>query len=190
MNSFFRYILLVSIIVFQSCTTGTQYLKADKDKGGREWGPMEIKATVKTMVSSLYETLKSSQKEVYLDVAKIKNISSEHIDTSILANEIVTNLIKKRIKFLDRSRRSESLKEIQLGQSGMIDESSAIPAGKLKSPNYILSGDVNDNVVYRSGNRVQYLVITLKLTSVSTNELVWQEQQEFLKATPEHRYSF
>jgi PBP1b-binding outer membrane lipoprotein LpoB len=142
------------------------------------------------MVSSLYDMLKNGQKNAYLDVAKIQNLSSEHIDTSILANEIVTNLIKKRIKFLDRTKRGESLKEIQLGQSGMIEESSAIPVGKLKSPNYILSGDVNDNVVYRSGNRIQFLVITLKLTSVSTSELVWQEQQEFLKSTPEHRYSF
>jgi len=190
MRGTFRVSFILILFVLQSCASGTQYLKPGQDRGGREWGPREISTTVKTMVGSLYKMLKNSKKVAYLEVSKIQNYSSEHIDTSILANEIETNLIKKRIRFIDRSRRTDSLREIQMGQSGAVDQSTAIPAGELKSPNYILGGDVNDNVVYRGGNRLQLLIITLRLTSVATNEVVWQKQQEFLKSTPANRYSF
>lgn len=187
-NKAIIYILFCFFLL--SCTTGTQYLKPGHDKGSSEWGPREIKTTVDKMVSSLYKLLKSTKKSAYLDVTRIRNRTSEHIDTKMLSNELITNLIKKRIKFIDRSKRNIAMKEIQMGQTGIISEDSAIPAGALKSPNYILSGDVTDNVRYVSGNRVQYLVTTLRLTEIATGEVVWQEQKKFLKSTKEHKMSW
>ncbi|MDH5721277.1 MAG: penicillin-binding protein activator LpoB [Spirochaetia bacterium] len=182
-------VMMVSCAAIANCAS-TRYMDVKDSSGSRQWGPREIKTTVSTMVGSLYGYLKTSNNPAYLDVSKIRNRTSEHIDTNMLANEITTNLIRKQIKFIDRTMREEAIKEIEAGQTGLIDSDSAIPMGELKSPNYLLKGDIIDNVRYVDGDRVQYLVVTLKLIHVASSEVRWQEQQEFLKASAEERLTW
>lgn len=178
-------------IFLVSCGGGTQYKDASKDKGSREWGPKEIKTTVGKMVNSMYTYLKNDWKQsAMIQVQKIRNKTTEHIDTQMLADELTTNLMKKRIMFVDPSYTKEALQEIEKGMTGIIDPESAIPVGQLKSPNFYLFGEINDNVRNVGGKRLQYLVVTLKLKNIATGMLVWQEQQEFLKSSKTDKISF
>ena len=185
------YLLIAVTIVATGCGGGTQYRDASKDKGSMEWGPREVKTTVVKMVGSLYSYLKNDwKKPAIIQVRKIRNRTSEHIDTKMLSNELVTNLIQKRIMFVDATHTTDAIKEMAKGMSGLIDPESAIPTGGLVSPNFYLFGEISDNVRYVGGKRVQYLVVTLKLTSLRTGMLLWQNQKEFLKATKTDRISF
>jgi uncharacterized protein (TIGR02722 family) len=182
-------LLLAGILA--GCGGGTQYRDAAKDEGSMEWGPREIKTTVNKMVGSLYDYLKNDwKKPAILQVQKIRNRTSEHIDTEMLSNELVTNLIQKRIQFIDDSYTKEAIEEMGKGMTGIIDPDSAVPAGALKSPNFYLFGEISDNVRFVGKKRVQYLVVTIKLTNTGTRMLVWQQQQEFLKATSTNKISF
>ncbi len=185
-------ILLIAVTILAAgCGGGTQYRDASKDKGSMEWGPREVKSTVLKMVGSLHSYLKDEWKRpAILQVKKIRNRTSEHIDTKMLANEIVTNLIQKRIMFIDATHTKDAIDEMAKGMSGLIDSESAIPTGELKSPNFYLFGEISDNVRFVGGKRVQYLVVTLKLTNLRTGMLLWQKQKEFLKATKTDRISF
>lgn len=184
------YLCVALSIVMAGCSS-TQYRDASKDKGSMEWGPREIKTTVNTMVNSMHGYLKNEWKQAALiKVQRIKNETAEHIDTQILADEIVNNLVKMRIKFVDDSFTKEAIKEIEKGMTGMIDPDSAIPAGELKSPNLFLYGDIRENVRFVSGKRLQYLVVTLKLKELRTGMQMWQDRQEFLKASKTDRISF
>lgn len=170
---------------------GTQYRDPASDRGSREWGPREIRTTVDSAVSSLHKYLKNDWKApALIEVQRIRNDTAEHIDTNILSNEIVTNLMQKRIQFIDRQYTQEALKEIEMGMTGMIDPESAIPAGQLKSPNFYLYGVISENVRYDRGRRIQYLVVTLTLREIATGIIRWQDQQEFLKSTKTDRISF
>lgn len=185
------FLILTVFLLSVGCGGGTQYRDVNADAGSMQWGPREIKTTVNKMVGSLYTYLKNDWKRpAILQVKKIRNRTSEHIDTRMLSDELVTNLIRKRIRFIDSTLDKEAIEEMGKGMSGLIDPESAIPTGMLKSPNFYLFGEINDNVRYVGGKRVQYLVVTLKLTSTSTRELKWQEQQEFLKATKTNRIVF
>lgn len=180
---------LIMAFVIAGCG-GTQYRDASEDKGSREWGPKEIKMTVNKMVQSMYDFLKNEYKNpAFIEVKRFANKTSEHIDTKMISDEITTNLIKKRIKFIDQSLTADVIKEMEQGMTGLVDPDSAIPAGMLKSPNLYLTGDVRDNVRTVGGKRLQYLVVTLKLISLKTNIVEWQDQQEFLKATSKDKYS-
>ena len=182
---------VILAVFFLSCGGGTEYRDASKDKGSMEWGPREIKTTVNKMVGDLYNYLKNEWKNpAILQVQKIRNRTTEHIDTAMLSNEIVTNLIQKRIKFIDDTHTKEALEEIERGMTGLIDPLSAIPMGEMKSPNFYLFGEISDNVRNEGKKRLQYLVVTMKLTSLRTRELVWTQQQEFLKATTTNKVSF
>lgn len=187
-----KIFLLSAVILFTvSCGGGVQYKNASEDTGSREWGPKEIKTTVNKMVGSLYVNLKEEyKKSVFIQVKKIRNKTAEHIDTQMLANELVNNLIKKRIRFIDDTYNKDALAEMEKGMTGMIDPDSAIPTGELKSPNLYLFGEINENVRTVGGKTLQYLVVTLKVTSLSSGELIWQEQQEFLKSSKTNKISF
>ncbi len=170
---------------------GTQYRDASKDKGSMEWGPREIKTTVDKMVNSLHAYLKNEWNQpALIRLQRIKNDTAEHIDTKMLADEIVTNLIKMRIQFLDDAYTKETISEIEMGMTGLIDPESAIPVGNLKSPNFFLYGTINENVRYVGGKKVQFLVVTVSMKELRTGLLKWQERQEFLKATVTDRITF
>jgi uncharacterized protein (TIGR02722 family) len=184
------YLSIAFTILMAGCG-GTQYRDASEDKGSMRWGPREIKTTVNKMVGSLYGYLKDDwKKSTYIQVKRIKNKTAEHIDTGLLAEEIVNNLIKRRIKFVDEQLTNDTIKEIEKGMTGMVDPESAIPAGELQSPNLYLYGNIRENVRYVNGKRLQYLVVTLKLKELRTGMQQWQDRQEFLKATKTDRISF
>lgn len=188
-----RSILLyfTAALVLLGCGGGVQYRDASQDKGSREWGPKEIKTTVNTMVTSMYNFLKDEYKKpAFIEVRNFRNKTSEHIDTQMIADEITTNMIKKRIKFIDQSLTQDAIKEMEKGMTGMIDPDSAVPVGMLKSPNFYLSGNIRDNVRTVGGKSLQYVVVTMQLIDLKTNVVAWQDQQEFLKASSKTKVSF
>ncbi|HPN12496.1 MAG TPA: hypothetical protein PLA65_10565 [Spirochaetota bacterium] len=184
-------VLVIAISILAVSCGSTQYRDASKDKGSMEWGPREIKTTVNKMVGSLYTYLKSSwNKPALIQTQRIKNDTAEHIDTRMLADEIVNNLIQMRIEFVDDSYTREAIKEMEKGMTGLIDPDSAVPVGNLKSPNFFLFGHITENVRYDGGKKIQYIVVTMKLKELGTGVLRWQDRQEFLKSTSTDRIGF
>jgi hypothetical protein len=108
----------------------------------------------------------------------------------MVTDEIITNLIKKRIRFVSEEMTDEAIREIELGMTGLIDPDSAVPIGELKSPNLFLYGDIRENMRTVGNKNVQYLVVTLRLEEVKSRIVVWQEQQEFLKSSKKDRITF
>jgi uncharacterized protein (TIGR02722 family) len=189
MNKATPLIIAISIMLV-SCGS-TQYRDASKDKGSMDWGPREIKTTVNKMVGSLYNYLKTGwNKPTLIGTQRIKNDTAEHIDTRMLADEIVNNLIQMRIEFVDDTYTKEAIQEMEKGMTGLIDPDSAVPVGNLKSPNFFLFGNISENVRYDGGKKLQYIVVTMKLKELKTGVLRWQDRQEFLKATSTDRIGF
>lgn len=183
--------LIIAVAFFLAGCGSTQYRDANKDRGSMEWGPREIKTTVNKMVASLHAYLKNDwARPALIKVQRIKNDTAEHIDTKMLANEMVTSLIQMRIEFTDESYTRETIEEMEKGMTGLIDPDSAIPAGSLKSPNFFLYGTINENVRYVEGKKVQYLTVTLAMKELRTGVTRWQDRQEFLKATATDRIDF
>ncbi len=187
-----KLLFLITIVGFlMNCGGGgTRYLDPNRAGGSGTWGPYEIKRVTKKMVISLYNNLRSANKPALLKVMRIKNRTSEHIDTKLLSEQIATNLIQKRIQFIDDSLDSSAIKEMKDGMTGMIDPNYSVPIGKLRSPNMYLYGEVTDNVRSTGGRKIQYLVVTLKLREVATRMILWQDRKEFLKSTNTSRISF
>ena len=173
------------VLQFSYCSTSS-YIKTEKDPTP-EWGPVEISATADFMVKSISEYLEKSKEKPYLELVKIQNRSSEHIETGILTNAIVTNLIQRKIVFVDRRERADAIKEIELGQKGIVKQDAQLPVGELLSPNFKLSGEITDNLRYIEGDKVQYLVVTLRLLKLSTGQIEWQEDKKFLKVSKRQR---
>ncbi len=185
-----RTAILLTVLFFLSGCQSTQYKDSKKASASVQWGPVEINSTVEKMTASLYAYLKGTDSAAFLAVDKVANRTSEHIDTRMLMNDITTNLVKRQIVFIDRSKRDSTMEEIEIAQTGLIDSETAISVGNLKSPNYLLSGEVTENLQYNKGKKIQYLVVTIQLTELSTGIVKWQEQQRFLKESSESEISW
>ena len=187
-----KVIFLITIAIFSvSCGGGgTRYLDPNKAKGSKYWGPYEIKRVSKKMITSLYNYLRSKNTPALILVKRVKNRTSEHLDTKLLSDQITTNLIQKRIQFIDKSLDASAIKEMKDGMTGMIDPNYSVPIGKLRSPNLYLYGDIRENMRYMGDKQVQYLVVTLRLRELATRMIVWQDKKEFLKSSSNRNISF
>lgn len=167
-----------------SCSPEVRYEKGvDENDGGVEWGALEVKLTVQKMVASLDDYLKSIGKDkVYIQVKKFRNRTAEHIDTSLVTDEISTELIQRKIRFVDESLADESIEEMNKAESEYYDQSTVAGKGNLKAPNLYLTGDIREAVTSKNGRELQFLVVTLKLYRIETGEIVWQEHARFLKS--------
>lgn len=181
--------VFLCILLITSCAT-TKYINPEESEPSMEWGPTEISATVDKMVSSAQNYFETTKERPYVELTKIQNRTSEHIDTKMLANEIATNLIKRKIVFVDRSQREDAIKEMELGQRGMVSANSALPSGEFISPNFKLNGEITDNVRYVNGEKTQYIVVTLRLLKLSTGGIAWQEEKKFLKVSKSQTFGW
>ncbi len=179
---FHRTLLCISLLFANFCSS-VSYQNPIKSEGTKQWGPLEIRETVKLMSSSLGEYYQSELKQGYLEWKSIQNSTSEHIDTKILSNEILTQLTKKKVPFVDTGEREESVKEIGFGKTGMVSPETRLAIGKFKSPSHRIKGEINEVVNFETGKKIQYITVTLFLISLETNQIVWSEQSNFLKTS-------
>lgn len=179
-----------SIFLFILRCASTEYQNPTQAQPTPEWGPKEINETVEAMVNSLEKYFQETKAKPYIEISKIQNKTTEHIDTKMIVNKIATQLTKKKIVFVDRTHREDAIAEMKIGMRGMVREDTAIKPGEFLSPNYKLSGEIIDNVQYDGGKKIQYITITLRLLKLETGGIDWQEEKEFLKVSEQPKLSW
>jgi len=174
---------LVFAVIFLAGCSSVQYKDPDKAKGQSGWGYYEINATTEKMVDSMFNYLKSDwAKECLIQVKKVRVKTSDHdIKPKMLENAIVTNLIKKKIAIHSDQFFKDTLKEIEKGQTGLIDPNYAIPVGELQSPNMFLSGLIETNTSGVDRDETISIDVTFTLQEIKTGRILWQDQKRFLK---------
>ena len=85
--------------------------------------------------------------------------------SELIAYEIAKS---KDVSLVEREKRTEMLKEMELSQSGLISEEAQIKMGKMLSAKYMVFGDITD-----MGNMI---LITLRMIDVETSQVVWREK--------------
>ncbi|MCC5813511.1 MAG: hypothetical protein JJT78_02040 [Leptospira sp.] len=172
-------ILLLLVLVFQILSCGsTRYLNIQDSDPSPEWGPREIQETVSTMTESIYSYLSVHDPEAKLALVRIQNETTEQIDTELISIPLQSNLLRKNIRFVNRARRDDALKEYRFAKQGVTSSESHL---SLSIPRYILEGSIRDNVRYVKQKKIQYILVSLQLTSLETTDIVWQDEKIFLK---------
>lgn len=187
---FKRFFLLSFSIVFVSCSSTASYSKVENAKPTKQWGVVEVKETARSMSHSLSVYYKTELKGGYFEWRPLQNSTSEHIDTKLITNEILNQLTKDKVPFVDTSIREDATKEMAFGRTGMVSSDSRLAVGKFKSPSHQITGEINEVVNFESGNKIQYISVTLFLVSLETNQIVWSEQTNFLKKSRVEGYGF
>lgn len=172
-------LFLFFVILFNlNCASSTKYLGEDETRPSAEWGPFELRATINKLATEISDYLNENDKDAILAISKMRNESSEHIDTEMITRELISKLLQNKVNFIDRSKREEAIKESIFGKQGVTKENKDV---QLEIADYVLDGVVLDNVRYVDTKKIQYIIVSFQMTKLSSGRIIWQGEQKFLK---------
>ena len=149
--------------------------------------PQDVRRTVEKMVDSMLADqefiAEIGGKRPVLDVAKIKNRSSMHLDMQSITSSIRTKLLRsRRFRFTDNSMSANDLQMMNdQALNGMTDPTKAVPMGRQSATQMYLYGELTEMRQHVDGVTDRYYKFTLNLQDLRSGEIVWSDEQEIRK---------
>lgn len=152
-----------------------------------EFGSTDLQLIAEKMVDSLLtfppmvEVTSSRRPVMYVD--KIKNKTSEHIDTESVTDTISSRLLRSgKFRFVDMTKVAEVMKQMEFQQeSGLVSEATAVKMGQQIGAEYMLYGNLSSIVKRAEGVQDVYYKFTMKLMNIQTGILEWSDEKEIRK---------
>jgi uncharacterized protein (TIGR02722 family) len=116
-------------------------------------------------------------------VERIKNKTSEHIDTESITDTISTKMLNSgKFRFVDMDR-VESVREQLNFQNNdeLVNQSSAIQFGKMVGAQYMLYGNLSSIVKNDGSDQDVYYKMTMRLMDLESGLIEWADETEIRK---------
>jgi len=125
----------------------------------------------------------TSQRRPAIFVDKIKNKTTEHIDTESITDTIQTKVIQSgKFRFLDMTAVQAVQDQLEYQQeSGNVDAKTAVKLGQQTGAEYMLYGNMSSIVKQQGSTRDVYYKFTLKLMHLQSGIVEWQGEKEIRK---------
>ena len=116
-------------------------------------------------------------------VERIKNKTSEHIDTESITDSISTKLLRSgSVRFVDMTRVEAAREQLTYQQDGgMVDTNSAIAFGQHVGAEYMLYGNLSSIVKFNKDKQDVYYKFTMRLMDLKTGLVEWADETEIRK---------
>lgn len=151
------------------------------------FGSTDLQTVANEMTASLISspvvgTLTQNKRPVVF-VERIKNKTSEHIDTESITDSISTRVLNSgKFRFVDMSRVEAARKQIQFQQDGgMVDSTQAIQFGQQIGAEYMLYGNLSSIVKANKDKKDVYYKFTMRLMDLNSGIVEWAEETEIRK---------
>ncbi|MDA0151751.1 penicillin-binding protein activator LpoB [Vibrio sp. Makdt] len=116
-------------------------------------------------------------------VERIKNKTSEHIDTESITDTISTKMLNSgKFRFVDMDR-VESVRDQLNFQNNdeLVNQSSAIQFGKMVGAQYMLYGNLSSIVKKAGSDEDVYYKMTMRLMDLESGLIEWADETEIRK---------
>jgi len=179
-----------AISVLPGCRATVRELKpGEKVLYGAEYGYTDLQVLSKDMANRILESrVGSVENPPVMLITGIENRTDEHIDTKALAYAIRNHLIKSgKFRFINEAQRKKLIKEMEYQEQGYISPETRIRMGKQVGADYILSGQLvsisaeQARQVRVKKKNLRYYRLTLEITGIDTNLIVWADEQEIVR---------
>ncbi len=134
------------------------------------------------LLSPVVGTLTANSRPIVF-VERIKNKTSEHIDTESITDSISTKLLRSgKFRFVDMGRVEAAREQIQFQQTGgMVDTNKAIQFGRQVGAQYMLYGNLASIVKSNKDKSDVYYKFTLRLMDLDSGLVEWADETEIRK---------
>jgi len=149
--------------------------------------PQDVRRTVEKMVDSMLADREFIAEYVtgkpVLDIGKMQNRSTMHLDMESITDSIRTKLIRSRkFRFMDRASSATDLQFMNdQALNGMTDQSKAVKMGQQSAAQLFLYGALTEMRNKTNGITDRYYKFTLNMKDLKSGEIAWTDEQEIRK---------
>lgn len=187
-----KFVLLMTVLLGAMLQMGCgpkAFIKGQYEDPEKEnlltdgWSETDMQTVVKEMVASLvaHPKVAAAAKPPIVMVTRLQNKTSDHIDTQSVMDMIRVELSQSgKIGFVDKEAREDVAEEYEYQNSGKVGSNKSGPGNQVGS-DYILNGRM-DSIVQEAGkDKTVYYKVTLNMTDLKTNLVVWTNQKQLRK---------
>ena len=180
--------LLAATIGLTGCQSKVEYGDATEVETVNEnFGSADLQAIATKMVDSMLTfppviVLTANDRPIIF-VDKIKNKTSEHIDTESVTDSISNKLLRSgKFRFIDITKVDAVRKQLDYqNNAGMVDPSTAISFGRQIGAKYMLYGNLSSIVKQDGSTKDVYYKMTMRLMDLETGLIEWSDEKEIRK---------
>ncbi len=125
-------------------------------------------------------------------VERIKNKTSEHIDTESVTDTISTKMLNSgKFRFVDMDRVESVRQQLNFQNTDeLVNQSSAIQFGKMVGAQYMLYGNLSSIVKNAGSDKDVYYKMTMRLMDLESGLIEWADETEIRKGQSKSLFGF
>jgi len=161
-----------------------------------DFGSTDLQQIAAKMVDSLLTfppiVQVTNQRRPVMFVDTIKNKTSEHIDTESVTDTISNKVLRSgKFRFVDMTKVEAVKKQLDFqGDSGMVNESTAVNMGRQIGAEYMMYGNLSSIVKRGGGDKDVYYKFTLKVMHLESGIVEWSDEKEIRKTKKKSMFGF
>ncbi|REL35264.1 penicillin-binding protein activator LpoB [Thalassotalea euphylliae] len=180
----------LSVMVLAGCSSkqvvsygdATAVETTDINFGSTDLQTVANQMTDSLIASPIIGSLTQNKRPVVF-VERLKNKTSEHIDTESITDSISTKVLRSgKFRFVDMSRVEAVRKQLNFQQTGgLVDPSKAIQFGQQVGAEYMLYGNLSSIVKTNEDKKDVYYKFTMRLMDLKSGIIEWADETEIRK---------
>ncbi|WP_077285097.1 penicillin-binding protein activator LpoB [Cognaticolwellia aestuarii] len=154
----------------------------DINFGSTDLQKVAAQMTDSLLLSPVVGTLTQNTRPVIF-IERLKNKTSEHIDTESITDSISTKLLRSgKFRFIDMGRVEAAREQLKFQHDGgMVDPSKALQFGRQVGAQYMLYGNLSSIVKSNQDKSDVYYKFTLRLMDLESGLVDWADETEIRK---------
>ena len=154
----------------------------DINFGSTDLQKVAAEMTDSLLLSPVVGTLTQNKRPVMF-VERLKNKTSEHIDTESITDSISTKLLRSgKFRFVDMGRVEAAREQLKFQhEGGMVDPNKALQFGRQIGAQYMLYGNLSRIVKSNQDPSDVYYKFTLRLMDLESGLVEWADETEIRK---------
>jgi len=175
-------IIMAALAITTGCGKKVSRIGSDTttDLSGN-WNDTDSRLTAEEMLNDCltrpwYQTFLQAKKgeNPIIVIGQIRNLSSEHINTSTFINDIQRVLINSgKVDFVANAEERRQLRAEVDDQKGNSTDETAKERGQETGADIMLTGSINSIIDQSGGEQVKFYQIDLELTDLQTHKKLW-----------------
>lgn len=159
--------------------------------GSTDLQKVAAEMTDSLLLSPVVGTLTANKRPIVF-VERLKNKTSEHIDTESITDSVSTKLLRSgKFRFVDMSRVESAREQLKFqNEGGMVDPNKAMQFGKQIGAEYMLYGNLSSIVKTNKDKSDVYYKFTMRLMDLESGIVEWADETEIRKTKQKERVSW
>ncbi|WP_243032506.1 penicillin-binding protein activator LpoB [Vibrio cincinnatiensis] len=181
-------VLLGLVVVLGGCSNRVSYSDAQSvETVTVDFGSTDLQKIAADMVDSMMMSgsvaviTRDTRPVVFVE--RIKNKTSEHIDTESITDTISTKMLNSgKFRFVDMDRVEAVRAQLNFQNNDeLVDQRAAIQFGQMVGAQYMLYGNLSSIVKNAGRDKDVYYKMTMRLMDLKTGLIEWADETEIRK---------